>query len=798
MAFSKKVFENGTENAYKTAVWSVQLWMQDRHMGFRLNVLEIFQPPDKTAPTHFGGIIPRFAAILLLFVLAVLGRVFTDYAFPLPSILLLLLISTVANFGVLFWITQRKGIRFIPYFAASLDIVLITFAVHYLGGIEAPIVWIYAVCIMTVALVHGFKMSIYSALLCSLLYSALLIAESAGFIKQMDFGLVNPVYLTGKKGYLYIKLICDNCLFAITALISGFMSEQLIRSKEMLEGQNARLETEVSERVRAEEELRRHREELEDLVAERTSALTETVSWLRQQVAERKQIEDMLRENEEKYRLHFENVSDVIFSIDRNLRIISVSPSVERFLGYPPKTLLGKTFDRLNILGAESVKRAVTEVARVLSGERISAVEHEFIAADGKRKLAAVSGDPVYKNGDIVAMISVARDITQQKELERQFFQAQKMESVGTLAGGIAHDFNNLLSGILGYASLMKARIARDNQLFSYISTIEKSAARASELVAQLLAFSRGGKYELKAVNLNGIVKDTLEIIRRTFDKSIEVEARLSGHLPTVVADGVQMEQILMNLCINARDAMPNGGKLIVETDVALLSDDYVKTHLGAKPGTYALLSVSDNGVGMSREIIEKVFEPFFTTKEKGKGTGLGLAMVYGVVKNHGGSVQVYSEPGLGTTFKIYLPVDGRPEKEEDPRSEMPETGNELILVVDDEQVILSLARDMLQAHGYDTLLAESGEEAIDLYSKHGGRISLVILDMVMPRMGGLETFLELKKLDPKVRAILSTGYSQNDKAQEILNHGARGFLQKPYQVNTLLSKVRNVLDARV
>jgi CheY-like chemotaxis protein len=243
---------------------------------------------------------------------------------------------------------------------------------------------------------------------------------------------------------------------------------------------------------------------------------------------------------------------------------------------------------------------------------------------------------------------------------------------------------------------------------------------------------------------------------------------------------------------------MPDGGKLIIETDLAHITDNYVKTHLGAQPGTYVAISITDTGTGMDKDILEKVFEPFFTTKERGKGTGLGLAMVYGVVKNHGGSVQVYSEVGEGTTFKIYLPADGRPEAEQVVRWESPYNGKGTILVVDDEESIRSLARDMLETHGYQTLLADGGEEALEIYRAHGASIDLVILDMVMPKMGGLQTFLQLKKLNPKIKAILSSGYSQNGKAQEILNQGARGFLQKPYQVSALLAKVRGVLDARI
>ncbi len=763
-----------------------------------MRLSEFLQRVRNTSPHHLGGVRPRFLAILFLVLLATVGTFIEDYPFSLSTVLFLLLLSTLSNFLIMMWIAWGKGLRYVPYFGIAIDMFLITVGVHYFGGIEAPIFWIYAVCIMTVALVHGFKLSIFSAALCALMYSAMLVGESIGLIGRVSFGIINPAYLLESKVYLYVKLFCDNCYFFVTALISGFISEQLIRSKKRLEEQNEQLNIEIAERRRVEEELRKHRGDLEHVVAERTSELEESISQLQQEIAERARMEEKLRESEERYRSHFENVGDVILSIDREFRITSVSPSIRVLLGHAPESLIGRSVIELNILPPEYFDKATAGIMRVLSGERVSSVEYEFLTVDGKRKLVAVSGDPLFKDGKITAMVAVARDMTDQKELERQLFQAQKMESVGTLAGGIAHDFNNLLSGVLGYASLMKENLTEGHRFYNYVSAIERSACRASELTSQLLAFSRGGKYEVRAINLNNVVEDTLEIIGRTFDKSIRIEKRFSGQLPTVAADAAQIEQVIMNLCINARDAMPDGGKLVVETDVTLIDEEYVKTHLGAQPGTYAVLSITDTGTGMDKETLQRVFEPFFTTKDKGKGTGLGLAMVYGVVKNHGGSVQAYSEPGEGSTFKVYLPIDGRPEANDASRYEPPQSGNELILLVDDEDYILELAREMLETRGYRVLVAGDGQQAVEIYKKHNGGIDLVILDMIMPKMGGLETFLHMKKLDPRVKAILSTGYSQNGKAQEILDHGARGFLQKPYQVNALLTKVRSVLDARI
>ncbi|RJP66009.1 MAG: response regulator, partial [Candidatus Abyssobacteria bacterium SURF_17] len=328
------------------------------------------------------------------------------------------------------------------------------------------------------------------------------------------------------------------------------------------------------------------------------------------------------------------------------------------------------------------------------------------------------------------------------------------------------------------------------------IDTIERSAMRAAELTAQLLAFARGGKYDIKPVDLNSIVHDTLEIIERTFDKSIEIQTSLSTPLPTVEVDAGQLQQVLMNLCVNARDAMPAGGKLFIETNATTLTGEYTKTHVDAKSGSYVNLCVTDTGMGISKENLQRIFEPFFTTKEKGKGTGLGLSMVYGVVRNHGGFVRVYSELGIGTTFKVYLPASGKPEIRGPLKLEAACGGDELILVVDDEEPIRTLAKDIFESYGYRVLLAENGEEAVETYTHRMDEIALVILDMVMPKMGGREAYLKLKEVNPKVRTLLSTGYSQNGKAKEILDSGVMGFIQKPYQVNELLSKVRHVLDA--
>ena len=437
-------------------------------------------------------------------------------------------------------------------------------------------------------------------------------------------------------------------------------------------------------------------------------------------------------------------------------------------------------------------------LAAILISGHVKDYEVDLKTKSGKAVMVLITAQVEHDENDrIVGYRGIMRDITERKLLEERFIQAQKMESIGLLAGGIAHDFNNILGGILGYASWLKTNIKEDHPFFRPVDTIEKSAQRAAELTAQLLAFARGGKYDIKASSLNSVIAESLKIITGTFDKSIVIETSLDESLPTVEIDVGQIQQVLINLCVNARDAMPGGGRLTIQSSLAVLSESDVHNQLEANPGWFAVLTVSDTGVGMDENVKQRIFEPFFTTKEKGKGTGLGLSMVYGVVKNHGGFVNVYSEVGEGSTFKIYLPLSGKPEVLEHGSDEEMTGGHETILVIDDEEAIREVAGDILSSYGYRVHLAADGEEGVRIYKKQEPRSDLVILDMVMPRQGGRETFLKLKKINPAVKVLFSTGYSQNEKVNEILALGVRGFIQKPYQVRDLLAKVREILDGR-
>jgi len=385
-----------------------------------------------------------------------------------------------------------------------------------------------------------------------------------------------------------------------------------------------------------------------------------------------------------------------------------------------------------------------------------------------------------------------------EKELQAQLVQAQKMESVGRLAGGIAHDFNNLLGGILGYASFMKSRMRDGNPLYKYVSVIESAAERAAELTMQLLSFSRGGKYQAEVININGSVEEAVKLLRRSIGKEVEILTDLAGDIRGVEADETQMVQMLLNLCINAKDAMPEGGRITIRTRNTEVDKTYARTHVGLAPGRYVSVSVRDEGMGMDDETLKKIFEPFFTTKDEGKGTGLGLAMVYGIVKNHGGDISVRSRKGQGSVFEVLLPATTRPAHGAPERDARAVKGSETVLVVDDEQIIREFLKDTLEELGYRVMLAKDGPSAIELFSRHHNEVDLIILDMVMPRMRGIDVFKGLKEIDPKVKVILSSGYSRSGEARAILREGVLDFVQKPFTEKKLSRVVRNALDMKV
>jgi PAS domain S-box-containing protein len=397
--------------------------------------------------------------------------------------------------------------------------------------------------------------------------------------------------------------------------------------------------------------------------------------------------------------------------------------------------------------------------------------------------------------GNIVGAVQIARDITKSKSLQEQLVRAQKMEAVGNLAGGIAHDFNNILQVVMGYTELLQADKKEDNPDLADLQRIRDAAKNGADLVKRLLTLGRRVEPEFRPVDLNHLVENLEKLLARTIPKTITIRHRLQEGLRLVNADPSQIEQILLNLAINARDAMPDGGTLTIETANVQLDQDYCDTHLGVTPGQYVLLSVSDSGHGIDKESLGRIFEPFFTTKKPGEGTGLGLAMVYGIVKQHGGQITTYSEPGRGTTFRIYLPViETEAELPAPEETVSPRGGTETILLVDDEEHIRDLGERILTRSGYTVITAANGREALELYKKNEG-ISLTVLDLIMPEMDGRQCLKEILALDPRTRVIMASGYSRNGPAKDSVELGAKGFVTKPYDATQLLRLVREVLD---
>ncbi|MGA3085040.1 MAG: PAS domain S-box protein [Thermodesulfobacteriota bacterium] len=521
-------------------------------------------------------------------------------------------------------------------------------------------------------------------------------------------------------------------------------------------------------------------------------------SEYRQAIKKLHQSEELLRASERKYRSLVESIPDIIFTLDLDGTINYIGPRWKKILGHDESEVLGKYFIHFTPAEEHYFLAQVFKEARN-DKKSVENILWKYIRKDGQIRDFSGSAAPLLnEQGQVVGTMGIARDITKHKKLEEQVIQAQKMDSIGNLAGGIAHDFNNLLGGILGYASYVKKKMSPKDPLFHSVKNIERSAQQAAELTKQLLGFARRGKNQVKPINCNALIQDLIQFLGRTIDKRLTLEVELDAHLHLIEGDETQLEQSLINICLNARDAMPLGGILKIVTANQTPQVDLLKQR-GRKEGDYIKITLSDNGTGMTPEVQSQIFEPFFTTKEPGRGTGLGLSMVYGIIQNHGGYIDLKSEPGQGTSFELYLPAIPDMMIEESspsPQSSTLTKGSETILVVDDEEIIRQLGADILEDEGYKVLMASRGEEAIRIYQENREDIALVVLDVVMPGLGGKETFLRLKNVNPKIKVLLSSGYSTNEEVGGILKEGVGGFVQKPYRDEELIGKVREILDA--
>ncbi len=516
-------------------------------------------------------------------------------------------------------------------------------------------------------------------------------------------------------------------------------------------------------------------------------------------ITARREAEERLRKSEEKYRELVDNTADLFYRTDMDGKIIFISPSVYRLSGYRVEEALGMKMAEEVYANPEERNAFIEELRK---NGYVENFEARLKRKDGSLWWASTNAHFFRdRDGNVKGVEGTARDITGQKEAEKerenlqiQLRHAQKMESMGTLAAGVAHDFNNLLMSIQGRASIMLMNKDTSHPDFEHLREIEDCIESAAGLTRQLLGFAKGGKSQVRPTDLNELIRKHNRMFGRT-RKEICIRGKYEKDLWTVEADPGQIEQVLMNLCVNAWQAMPKGGDLHVTTQNMTFDE-------GSKPyplesGRYVRVSVTDTGVGMDAATQERIFDPFFTTKGPGKGTGLGLASVYGIIKTHGGFIDVDSEEDRGSTFKFYLPVSERKNFEKTKPQDQALRGSETILFVDDEKMITQTIEEMLNRLGYKVLVACSGKEAVEVYGKKRGEIDMVILDMVMPHMNGSETFDRIKAMDPGVKVLLSSGYSFDSHAAGILERGCDGFIQKPFKMKKLSRKIREILDKK-
>jgi len=525
----------------------------------------------------------------------------------------------------------------------------------------------------------------------------------------------------------------------------------------------------------------------------RLTELQEKNLQLTREIEERKQIEDALVESRERLEAIFEASPDPIVVYNTKGHVEYVNPAFQQVFGWTQAELAGQ---RIPFVPTDEQEITTAKIKEIYKTEQAVSFHTRRLTKDGNLRdilirAAIIKGDGHAPTGMVVNLT----DITKTRQLESQIQNAQRMESLGTLAGGIAHDFNNLLMGILGNATLMMHDKEPVDPEFTKLKSIEKYVLDGSRLTQQLLGVAKGGKYEVKPANINKIIEKNATMFGRT-KKEIRLHHEYQADVWTVMIDRGQIEQVLLNLYINAWQAMPTGGDLYLQT-TNVQYDEEAARGFAAPPGNYVRISITDTGIGMDEDTRLRIFDPFFTTKQRGRGTGLGLASAYGIIKNHGGFITVFSQVDKGTTFNIFLPASDEPSASDIKQSGEPLAGTGTILLVDDEEMILEVGSQMLVKIGYTVLTADGGKSAIQAFKQSQDSIDMVILDMIMPDLGGGEVYHHLKQIDPDVRVMLSSGYSINGMATDILSQGCNGFIQKPFNLQELSTKIKNILSQR-
>jgi len=554
------------------------------------------------------------------------------------------------------------------------------------------------------------------------------------------------------------------------------------------------LEQTLKESRKEVEHYKRIAKETGNICLRETEALSQLILW-------RKQAEEELRENEERYRAVVEDMPAMICRFLGDGTLNFVNTAYCNYFNKKKEELIGQNF--FQFILKEDQDKVKNQFMSLDQKRPTITYEHQVMALDGEIRWQQRTDRAIFDDQNNVSEYqSIGRDVTEEKiaqrektMLEVQLQQAHKMQAIGTLASGFAHNFNNLLMGIMANVSIMLLDIDSNHQHYKYLKNIEKQVINGSKLSGQLTGYARAGRDGVKPINLNQLLKETCDTFK-IVKKEIIIHQDLDENLYGIESNIGQIEQVLLNLYVNAADAMPEGGDLFLKT-MNITDKEMTGKPYDPKPGDYILLTVKDTGAGMDKETRERMFEPFFTTKGLTKGTGLGLSSAYGIIKGHGGYIDVDSEKGCGTTFSIYLPAT---KKEVEKEKELPEEivmGNETVLLVDDENMVIEGCREMLTKMGYNVSIARNGKDAIEIYKENQDKIDMVIIDMIMPELSGGETYDRLKEMNPDINVLLSSGHSINGQATEILERGCNGFIQKPFNINVLSMKLREILDQK-
>lgn len=529
---------------------------------------------------------------------------------------------------------------------------------------------------------------------------------------------------------------------------------------------------------------------------------------IKEQIERLQVTQNIVQRRESQLSLLTDNMADVISQTDPHTHFIYISPSAKKVLGYDPEYLTGRL--ATDLVHPDDVQQMLQNGAQARQARKETYLsQYRWQHANGDYIWVESSTRMLYtESGEFAGAVFSTRDISERVRLqeernrmEKQLYQSQKLESIGLLAGGVAHDLNNLLSPILGYTELLLSAPDTAGSVKEKLGQIHKAGIGARDLVRQLLAFGRKQTLDYKPLNINRTIREYTEFIRRTIPEDIDIQFIQSDRVTPIMADHGQIEQVIMNLVVNASDSMPDGGKLCIETDMVTLDDEYAAEHLGVVPGYYLMMSVTDTGSGMDEKTLSQVFEPFFTTKSS-QGTGLGLATVYGIVKQHGGNIYIYSEPGKGTTFKVYLPAGNAivlpAENDDTVAEERSLDGHETILIAEDNPQVLDMAKTILEQHGYTVLTAGDGEEALQAIEKFGDAITLLLTDIILPKVNGKEVFEQAQQISGNLRVVYMSGYTSNVIVHRGVLDAGINFLQKPFSVLSLCKTIREVLDNSV